>query len=227
MTAEALEIQKPEPSPEVTPEPTPEVPQEVPEEQHPAEVEAAAVTFLTGFDSAFCPVPVPGEQEFEVVSFYIGGSSAFHVWDAQERALIKGRVTLPIWVPTPGLDNPTQVAQGIAHTMRSLGIPSGATPYRAVMWDMETSTDAEWLTLACNRLASLGYDSYIYGSASSVLQLPQRSGYIVADPTGHVHLYDHAGVVGTQYAWDVQVTGGQVDADVYLTSIRPHLSILP
>jgi len=199
---------------------------EVPEEIHPDIVEAETVEYLTGFDAAFLPIPVPGAAEFEVVEFYAGGTSAFHIWTPEERALIRGRVTLPIWVPTPQLDNPSQVAQGVAHTLRALGIPSGAKPYRAVMWDMETSENAEWLTAACNRLASLGYDSYIYGSVSSVFKLPQRSGYIVADPTGEVHLYDHEGVVGTQYAFDVQTLGGAVDADVYLESIRSHLSVL-
>jgi hypothetical protein len=181
---------------------------------------------LTGFDSAFCPNPVPSESEFDVAEFYAGGTNAFHIWTPGERELIKGRLTLPIWVPTPSLNSPTQVAEGIAATLKSLGIPSHAKPYRAVMLDMETSTDAAWITLCCNKLAVYGYDSYIYGSASSVFSLPPRSGYIVADPTGIAHIYDHADVVGTQYAWGVNVTGGQVDADLYLEEIKPHLSVL-
>jgi hypothetical protein len=181
---------------------------------------------LTGFDAAYCPNPVPPATEFDVAEFYIGGSSAYHVWTESERSLIKGRLTLPIWVPTPSLDNPTQVAAGIAHTLKTLGIPSQARPYRAVMLDMETSEDSEWVTLCCNKLASLGYDSFIYGSAGYVFSLPPRSGYIVANPTGVAHIYDHAHVVGTQYAWGVELTGGQVDADLYLETIKPHLSIL-
>jgi hypothetical protein len=190
-------------------------------------VSPALAEVLSGFDAAFCPNPVPTESEFDVVEFYAGGTSAFHIWTPAERSLIKGRLTLPIWVPTPGLDNPTQVAEGIAATLKSLGIPSHATPYRAVMLDMETSTDAEFITLCCNKLASFGYDSYIYGSAGSVFNLPSRSGYIVADPTGIAHIYDHPDVIGTQYAWGVNLVGGQVDADLYLEAIKPHLSILP
>lgn len=188
------------------------------------EVQVASV--LNGFDAAFCPNPVPAESEYEVAEFYAGGSSAFHIWTPAERSLIKGRLTLPIWVPTPGLDNPTQVAEGIAATLKGLGIPAHATPFRAVMLDMETSTDADFITLCCDKLAAFGYDSFIYGSASSVFHLPARSGYIVADPTGEPHIYDHADAIGTQYAWGVNVTGGQVDADLYLETIRPHLSVL-
>jgi hypothetical protein len=190
------------------------------------EVKPEAMEFLSGFDAAYCPNPVPTPAEYEVVSFYIGGSSAYHVWTAGERALIKGRITLPIWVPSPNFDNPTQAAKGVAATMHALGIPSGATPYRAVMWDMETSENSEWMTLAADKLASLGYDSLVYGSEGSVFELPARSGYIVANPTGEPHMFDYPGVVGTQYAWGVQVTGGQVDADLYLSTLRPHLTVL-
>jgi hypothetical protein len=180
---------------------------------------------VTGWDAAFCPDPVPAGHAYAKV--YIGGSSAYHVWTADERAKVHGMRVMPIWVPTPGVDNPRQVAMQAADALKAIGVTPFQTPYRALMWDLETGREPDpgWLTVAADKLNSLGYDNLVYGSvsASGLFSYPSRLGYVVADPTGKPHMYDHADVAETQYAQNVTVPGGQVDLDLLNESILAHL----
>jgi hypothetical protein len=181
---------------------------------------------VKAFDAAYCPNPVPGGYTFAEV--YIGGSSAYHIWTNAELERVRGLPVLPIWVPTPGSDNPSQIAQGCAARMAALGLPPGAHRYHAVMLDMEASTNAAFVAAFAKRLLSLQYDTYVYGSADTVFSLPQCNGYVVADPTGAEHLYARQGktIVGTQYNWDVTVPGGLIDENQYQDIILDHLSPL-
>jgi hypothetical protein len=178
------------------------------------------------------PTEING-QKMAYAGFYVGGSSAYRVWTNQERRrLANSRLrAMPIWVPTPGTDNPRQVALQAAEALKAAGIPSGASPYRAMLWDMETGTepDPHWLTIAANTLAGRGYDNMSYGSVegSGIFSEPQRLGYIVALWDGRATLYPHPGAVGKQYAGNVDVPGGQVDLDVLDDSILAHLGELP
>ncbi len=190
------------------------------------------MSLVHGWDAAECPDPVPTEINNQKIAYaggYIGGSSAYRAWTAgewQRTSDTIGRV-LPIWVPTPGVDNPRQAALAAAAALRAAGVPAYATPWRALMWDLETGTEPSpaWLTTAANTLAASGYDSLIYGSpaGSDVLSYPRRSGYVVADYDGVPTLYPAPGVVGKQYAANVAVPGGLVDLDVMEESMLAHL----
>lgn len=190
------------------------------------------MSIVYGWDAAFCPDPAPTEINNRHISFaagYLGGSSAYRSWtegEWQRASDTLGRV-LPIWVPTPGVDNPRQAALNAIAALKAAGVPAYATPWRALMWDLETGVEPSpaWLTTAANTLASSGYDSLIYGSlsGSQVLSYPRRSGYIVADYDGVASLYPAAGVVGKQYSANVTVSGGQVDLDVMDESMLAHL----
>jgi hypothetical protein len=190
------------------------------------------MSLVYGWDAAFCPDPVPTEINNQHIAYaggYLGGSSAYRTWtlgEWQRASETLGRV-LPIWVPTPGSDNPRQAALAAAAALRAAGVPAYATPWRALMWDLETGTEPSpsWLTTAANTLAASGYDSLIYGSpgGSDVLSYPRRSGYVVADYNGVPTLYSAPGVVATQYAANVTVPGGQVDLDVMEESMLAHL----
>jgi hypothetical protein len=192
----------------------------------------APQALANGWDAAFCPDPVPTEingRRMSYGGFYLGGSSAFHVWsDAERRRLNASRLKcMPIWVPTPGTDNPRQVALAAAAAMGSVGIPNHATPWRVLLWDLETGTepDPPWLNIAADTLASRGYGSLVYGSpgGSGLFSYAPRSGYLVASFDGTPSLYQHPNVVGKQYQANVTVTGGEVDLDVVTPSVLDHL----
>jgi hypothetical protein len=190
-----------------------------------------------GWDAAFCPDPAPKDIGGQVQSyggFYLGGSSAYHVWSDVERRRLaaSGLKTMPIWVPTPGYDNPRQVALEAAAAMLAVGMPRYARPwYRPLMWDLETGIEPDpgWVLTATRTLHSRGYDSILYGSpgGSHLFSEPLSDGgwsaYLVASYDGIPELYPHAGVVGKQYAPNVAVPGGEVDLDVVAGSLLAHL----
>jgi hypothetical protein len=190
------------------------------------------MSLVHGWDAATCPDPAPKQisgNSIEYAGGYLGGSSAFRTWavgEWQRASDAYGRV-LPIWVPTPGSDNPRQVGLAAIDALRAAGVPNHATPWRVLMWDLETGVEPSpaWLTTAADTLANAGYGSLIYGSpgGSHVLSYPRRTGYVVADWNGRPTLYPAAGVVGTQYAANVTVPGGVVDLDVMEETMLAHL----
>lgn len=170
-----------------------------------------------GFDAAHCPDPVPSGYKWAMV--YAGGSSATHAWDEAELHRVNQLPRLPVWVPTPGRDDPLKAADAFLAWLTAHHVPPiSAAPHRPVhvMWDMETGKepDAAWLNKAADRVAAHGYWNLVYGSISTLFGQPARSGYIVANPTNQPHMYPHAGARGTQWAEDVKVPGGLIDQDV-------------
>src|SRR5258708_22176105 len=127
--------------------------------------------------------------------FSLGGPPAFRTWPEDEgKRLAASRLrAMPIGVPTPGSHTPRQVARQAAAALKAAGIPSHATPFRALMWDLETGIEpaTQWLTIAANTLASQGYDNLVYGSpgGSQIFSVPARLGYIVAFYDGRPSLY--------------------------------------
>jgi hypothetical protein len=197
-----------------------------------ATIKEEVMSVVFGWDAAFCPDPPPTEINGERMSyagFYLGGSSAFHIWTDEERRRLaaSGLRCMPIWVPTPGFENPRQVALAAVAAMRAVGIPHHAAPWRVLMWDFETGIepDPPWLNIAADTLASRGYGSLVYGSplGSGLFSYAARTGYMVADFDGRPTLYPHPHVVGKQYQAGVAVPGGEVDLDVVDSSILAHL----
>jgi hypothetical protein len=179
---------------------------------------------VSGWDAAFIPDPVPASG-FQFAEVYVGGSSAFRVCPDDELARVAHMPVLPIWVPTPGLDNPVQTAIAAAARLEQLGIPRYAKPYRAMMLDLETGIepDPAWVTKFANRFVSLGYDTIPYGSVNVIFGQPRRLGYAVANPTGHPHMYPQPGVILTQWAFDVHMGGQLVDLDQAEAWLLNHL----
>jgi hypothetical protein len=176
-----------------------------------------------GWDAAYIPSTLPAGY----AGVYVGGSSAFRVATDADLARVARCLVLPIWVPTPQLDNPRQVAFQAAERLEQLGIPRYARPYRALMVDLETWDDPLWLEAFAARFISQGYDTIPYGSPGSVFRQPQRLGYAVASPTGNPHMYQHPGVIITQYAWDLTAPGGTLyDADLAVMWLANHLGPL-
>lgn len=197
------------------------------------------MTLAFGWDAAFCPDPPPimiNAVKQSYAGFYIGGSSAFHVWTGDERLRLDeagetdGLLVMPIWVPTPGHENPRQAGLEAASVMAELGFPAYAKPWRVLMWDFETGIepDPPWQKIACDTLASRGYGSLIYGSVdgSGLFSYQPRSGYMVARYDGRAQLYPHADTVGKQYQAGVAVPGGTVDLNVVDAAVLAHLGRL-
>lgn len=177
----------------------------------------ADVDTVRAFDAMFCPQTVPAG--YAAALGYAGGSSAARAWTDEEWARVSHLARMPIWVPTPGLDNPLQAAIEFAAVLERLGVPpawrNGGRHVR-VLWDLETGRepDPRWLDRAADRLRSAGYFSVSYGSPSWAFGQPRRAGYLPANPTGEPHLYLHPDVVGTQYEWDKAVPGGVVNSSL-------------
>lgn len=173
------------------------------------------------WDRAHCPSPLP--DGYGACGVYIGGSSATHIWDDAELASVAHLPRLPIWVPTPGHENPRQVAMQAVSRLRELGVPSvaddcGRRP--AMVWDMETGrdTDGAWLDIAANYLHAHGYLNLVYASLSVITLLPSRAGRWLALPDGLNRLTGLPDELGKQYRWAVPTPGGTIDASVFRLS---------
>lgn len=199
------------------------------------------MTDVLGFDAARCPDPVPvtiGGEQVRWCEVYIGGSSAFHVWDEVERDRVDHLPKLPVWVPTPGVDNPYHAAMACLEALRAAGVPGYAKPYRAVMVDLETGSadpslgraDPGWLAAFRSRIIAGGYDTMPYASASVVFRYPAYTGRVMACWDGSQQFTCNGEqlpgtVVAKQYVAEVQVPGGFVDLNVMGLASLPHLGL--
>src|SRR5215470_12120305 len=80
------------------------------------------VECLAMFDAAHCPDPVP--TGYDVAAVYAGGSSATHAWSQAELDRVAHLLRLPVWVPTPGHENPEHVAGEFVVWLREHGVPN-------------------------------------------------------------------------------------------------------
>ena len=200
-------------------------------------VVASPVGDPIGWDAAFCPDPAPDQDDGYIwCEVYIGGSSATrrNGWDdPTEINRVADLPKLPVWVPTPGFDNPRQSALDCLAALRRYGVPAWARPWRAVMWDMETGIlpDPAWFKVAHSVMVAAGYGTVSYGSTAWVFGEPNYMGMIVAQPDGDPSLellrlaHRESLIVGKQYRWGVRVPGGVVDQDVLAASFLPHLGL--
>lgn len=177
------------------------------------------------WDRSHCPDPLP--DGYGACGVYIGGSSASHAWTDAELARVAHLPRLPIWVPTPGLENPRQVAMQALRRLRDLNVPpvTGVCGQRQVLvWDMETGrdTDAGWLDIAANYLHAHGYLNWVYASLSVITLLPSRAGRWLALPDGLNRLTGLGDEVGKQYRWAVATPGGTIDASVFRETSLAH-----
>lgn len=175
-----------------------------------------------GADAEFCPDPLPADAAWWMV--YAGGSSAGHAWDAQELARVAHLPRLPVWVPTPGSEDPVRVADEFLTWLHDHSVPllDPATGERLrVMWDMERgkTPDPVWLNKAADHLHAAGVRSLVYGSVDTLFRQPPRAGYCVANPTGSVHMYPRPEVVLTQWIFDVVTPGGTIDRSAATTQL--------
>lgn len=173
------------------------------------------------FDAEHCPNPIPPGYSSCLV--YAGGSSAAHAWLDREiaRAAAAGLALLPVWVPTPGLDQPAAAAAGFVSWLTAHKVPHGAP----ILWDIERGnvTDPAWYKAAADITAKAGYLNLCYGSLNVVFDHAARSGYFVADPTGTPHLVSHDHVKATQWRFNVPTPGGPIDQSLIARYLEAQL----
>lgn len=196
--------------------------------------EAAVLRTTPGWDAAFCPNPIPDDPEFGPWNeVYIGGSSATrrNGWNATEMSLVRGRKCLPVYVPTPGVDNPRQAALDAIAQLHRYHVPANANPWRALMWDMETGIlpDPAWFSIVHSVMEAHGYGTISYGSKAWVFGEPNYMGMIVASPDGNPDFtalqqqHPQALIVGKQYLFNANDCSGPVDLNNVLTSLLAHM----
>lgn len=179
---------------------------------------ATATDLIRVWDAEYCPDPLP--DGFDACMIYIGGSSAAHIWDDDELARVAHLPRLPVWVPTPGQENPRQVALQVDRRLTDLGIPRGPQPDGekvGVMWDMETGRepDPRWLNIAAATLTRRGRANLPYGSRDTLFAEPPRAGYVVATDDHNPELYPHVHSIANQYWFDLDTPGGLIDVSVF------------
>lgn len=174
------------------------------------------MTIARMFDASVPPAePYPG---CSAVAGYIGGATP-HVWTLEEWKRFGHLRQLPIWVyGAPG----QAFGQGVAaaKAAMALGWRAHAEHRRAIVLDMETSTDAEFVAAFARALHATGFSCWVYGSASTIHSLPDPDGEWIADWD---QVPDLMSAVAHQYAPDVPWQGGVVDLSVISVAALVHL----
>jgi hypothetical protein len=157
----------------------------------------------------------------DVAGGYIGGR-AEHVWSAAQWRAQSARYRLPIWVFDFGQHGDVQAREALKQ-LAAIGCPDHVT----VALDMETGQDPIQVDQWGKVMHGAHFLTMVYGSTSTLFANPPRSGYWVADPRDHAHLYEHPLVLATQWALDTKDDNGQscdrsvIRADVQLWDTVP------
>lgn len=142
--------------------------------------------------------------EVDVWGIYIGGA-AEHVWPDDDIRKVSSYPKLPIYVLR--LDK-TGTFCGLECMMQlyKLGIPRGTAialdvePIEGQPWDIEKVKVA--VSEFFNVLRFFGYQVWKYGSISYLFELIGCDGSWVATDSGIREMYNHPGVVATQYEFE-------------------------
>lgn len=168
----------------------------------------------SGFDVSDPKGAVTG---YDVAGGYIGGNTP-HVWTAEQWAEQPARFRNYIWVYDGGTAAIAAAANAVS-ALEALHVPKPAI----VTLDMETGVNPDWVNTFADKIHSEGWATMVYGSPGTVFRNPPRSGYWVADPTGHPHMYEHPHTRATQWTWTATDPEGQrVDVSLYDDSLLLH-----
>jgi hypothetical protein len=143
-------------------------------------------------DAAF-PQGLDGTA-FDAVGGYFPAANAVHGWTRGDWGRIPGP-KLPIWVANFGQKNGLRDAEQTLADAQDIGMHKGI-----VALDMETSVDKTYVAAYGSVMQHHGYKVWVYGSASTVFDMPQLNGYWVADYAGiGEFMYRHPGTRATQW----------------------------
>jgi len=175
------------------------------------------------FDAAYPPLePYPGCQG---VAGYLGGNTP-HVWTLDEWLRFKDLRQLGIWVADLGASAADSGAAAAA-AAKALGWRPHAETTRAIVLDLETAVDPAWVNAYANAVEAAGYQTWVYGSESTVVQNPPRAGYWIASWDDVPSLEPIADIVAHQYSANVSWAGTAVDLSVVGGDAWGHLGFGP
>lgn len=175
------------------------------------------------FDAAFPPgKPYPGAQ---AVAGYIGGNTP-HIWTLDEWLRFQHLVQFPIWVGFNEAD-PIGHANDAVAAMKRLGWSQNARNKRAVILDFETEIDPGWVNQFAGTINDHGYETMPYGSESTIVSNPSRSGRWVALYDGQMDIPNVTDAIGHQFRADVPWDGTQVDLSVITDTMYSHGGVGP
>lgn len=158
------------------------------------------------FDAEFPPETAP--PHCDTVLGYIGGREAARVWTLDEWLRFSHLRQFPIWVPDYALD-PREQGIAACQAAHALGWHDG----RAIIGDSETEHNREWWAVFAQHIIAGGFVPVDYGSLSTVLQ-NGAARYIVAAWDGIPDIAQGAGILGEQYAANVEYGGTRIDLSV-------------
>ena len=159
------------------------------------------------------------------VAGYIGGNTP-HVWTPAEWQRFPDLTQFPIWVGYLEAD-PAGHAADAAAAMERLGWTPNAASRRACILDFETEIDAAWVDAFAAGILSAGYVTIVYGSESTIIDNPGRSGRWIALYNGAANIPNDPAAVGHQYRANVPWGNTQVDLSVITDDMLVHGGIGP
>lgn len=183
------------------------------------------MTLTLAFDAAF--PPLNAYPNAGAVLGYLGGNTP-HVWTPDEWRRFQNLKQMGIWVGYQESD-PVGHGNDAASAALSLGwTPNGnGATRRGIVLDFETEIDPSWVKSYADTVNSRGFDTFVYGSESFVLQNPVRSGRWIALYNDQPNIPGDPGAVAHQYEADVPWNGTQVDLSVVSSDFLLHFGYGP
>lgn len=178
------------------------------------------MSLYPAFDASTPPgVPYPGAA---AVMGYIGGNTP-HVWTRDEWRRFAALVQFPIWVGVFEAD-PVGHARQAVSAARALGWspnpPSGNR--RGIIIDYETEVNQAWIDSFAAVVWAAGYETFVYGSESTITGNPPKEGRWIALYNGLANLPDIPYAVAHQYAANIPFDGTAVDLSVVSADMLAH-----
>jgi hypothetical protein len=165
----------------------------------------------TIFDAAIPPLRPP--SLCAGVLGYIGGR-ADHVWTPQQWQPFRDMRQFPGWVADLSADPEADADAAVAAALRlGWAADEPGDQRRAIILDMETSTDAAWYARAAVRVGVRGFVPVAYGSESTVLQCA-ASDVLAAAWDDVPDLLPGQTIHGHQYQAQVPIGGTFVDFSI-------------
>jgi hypothetical protein len=178
-----------------------------------------------GFDASVPPgTPYPGAR---AVLGYIGGNTP-HVWSRGEWLAFQHLAQFPIWVGVFE-DDPAGHADEAVRAAHGLGWSDNppSRNRRAIVLDYETQVDPAWINTFGARLWRAGYETFVYGSQSTVDENPPKEGRVIALYNGRPDLTSDPFAVGHQFSANIAFDGTFVDLDVVTDTMMAHAGLGP
>lgn len=174
------------------------------------------------FDAAFPPATPP--PDCQAVLGYLGGNTP-HAWELGEWRRFGKLLQAGIWVADLSAS-----AVGQGKTAGAAAAALGWTPRRQatsrriIFLDMETWQNKSFVTDFAHEVFISGYETSVYGSASTVGGNPPLRGYWLADWNNAENVAGKD-VIGHQYDADQAWENGVVDYSVFEQEMIHHFGV--